>query len=112
MEMHVFSIYDKATKVFNTPFFMLRREEALRAFKELVQDERTTISKHPEDFMLFDIGWFDTEKGELGSWPPEKVCTALDFPVVNKDQLKMELVSSEEVSVEELRENMRVGGDG
>jgi len=63
MELKVFSIYDKATEAFNSPFFMLTKSEALRAFQNMARDEDTQISKNPLDFNLYMLGTFDNISG-------------------------------------------------
>ena len=50
--MFVYSIYDKVAGVFNTPFFQLNDGVAIRSFMDLVRDEKSTVSRHPEDYEL------------------------------------------------------------
>jgi len=93
MELKMFSIYDKAVQVFNTPFAMKTDMEAIRAFKHMAQDPNTTIYKSPEDFILYECAFFDTADGQFGAdAEPRKVCAGTDFPVVPADQEVMELV--------------------
>jgi len=64
MELKMFSIYDEATQNFNTPFFMLTKTEAIRAFKKLVNEEGTNICEFPNDFRLYLIGKWDNISGD------------------------------------------------
>jgi len=94
MELKMFSIYDKAVQVFNTPFAMKTESEAIRAFKHMAQDEQTTIYKSPEDFILYECAFFDTADGQFGAdAEPRKVCVGTDFPVVSTAQEVLNLVS-------------------
>lgn len=65
MKLKVFSVYDIKAEIFNGPFFMSTNGEAVRAFKDLANDEKTTIGRHPEDYRLMCLGKFDNEKGEF-----------------------------------------------
>lgn len=63
MEMFVFAVFDRKSETFNVPFFMRTMGEALRAFQDLVQDERTIMYRHPEDFSLVQLGKWNPKKG-------------------------------------------------
>ena len=84
-----FAIFDHKAGVYNTPFFMRTKGEALRGFMDLVSDPQTSIAKYPEDFSLFQLSSFVEQSGEfvdaddvLGDHP-HRIATALDF--VKKD---------------------------
>lgn len=81
MKTKMYSIYDKAAQAYVTPFFMHTKAMAIRAFESNVnaQDENN-ISKHPEQFSLFELGEFDDSvaKLELHS-EPELVASALEL---------------------------------
>lgn len=59
MILKVFSIYDIKAEVYNTPFFFSTNGQAMRAFKDLVNDRNSTINRHPDDYKLCCIGKFD-----------------------------------------------------
>jgi hypothetical protein len=63
MKLKAFGIFDTKANLYNTPFFMNTRGEALRAFKDLANNRETTIGRHPEDYRLDVIGEFDNETG-------------------------------------------------
>ena len=63
MNLKVFSIYDAKAGAFNQPFFMHTFGQAERAFRDEVDSPTSLISKHPEDFTLFDLGVFDDSTG-------------------------------------------------
>lgn len=81
MILKCFSIYDSAAEVYSPPFFLKSKGEALRAFSDSINDEKTTLSKHPEHFFLFYIGEYDDQKAEFSRQEPTIVsmASALDF---------------------------------
>lgn len=80
MKLLAFSIFDEKGGLFSNPFFMAHKGLAIRAFYDLVCDNNTTVSKHPEDFKLYCIGEFDDNSGGLMSLPqPDFLQNATDF---------------------------------
>lgn len=65
MILKVYTIRDTKGEVYNTPFFNLTHGEAERNFRGLVNDEKSTVNKYPEDFDLYYIGEFDNQSGKL-----------------------------------------------
>ena len=61
--LRVYSIFDDKAQVFNTPFFSINHGTALRAFGDLCNDTRSSISRYPQDFHLYCLGEFDEDKG-------------------------------------------------
>lgn len=55
----IFAVYDSKTGAYCAPFFLKARGEALRSFIDTAQGNDTLISKHPEDFTLFELGEYD-----------------------------------------------------
>lgn len=78
MILKVYSVYDRKANVYGVPFFQLNNSVALRSFTDLVNDGRSTVCKHPEDYTLECIGEFDDSDGTLVSGKAtEKVCNGL-----------------------------------
>lgn len=67
MHSKIFSIHDQKAEYFNTPFFNKTHGEAERNFRTAVQDPKTTLNKHPEDFDLYYMGTYDDQSGEIKS---------------------------------------------
>ncbi|MEM2002680.1 MAG: hypothetical protein QXT77_08560 [Candidatus Methanomethylicaceae archaeon] len=63
MVLKIYSIRDSKTEVFNVPFFNKTHGEAERNFRELVNDEKSRLSKYPEDFDLYYLGEYDDNTG-------------------------------------------------
>lgn len=70
MKINIYSVFDVKSQLYGTPFFMLRDEIAQRAFADLVNDKSTMVSRHPEDFLLYKIGEFWDDSGNVSSTIP------------------------------------------
>lgn len=63
MKNFIFSVFDSKAEIFNTPFFMAAKGQALRGFTDEVNRPDSEIGKHPEDYTLFCIGEVDLNTG-------------------------------------------------
>lgn len=79
MKLNMYSIFDTGSGIYLRPFFMQSDGQATRSFGDIAQDKDHDIGKHPEDYTLFKLGLFDDNTGEIVSWPPEKIATALEL---------------------------------
>lgn len=66
----MFSIRDIKGEIFHPPFFKPSHGEAERVFLELQKDEKSTISKYPEDFSLWYLGTYDDQTGLMEAKQP------------------------------------------
>lgn len=84
MILKVFSILDVKADSFVNLFTFSTNGQAIRAFKDLVNDERSTISKHPGDYRLSCVGTFDDSTGVLSAVPaPESLGFGSDYVDAN-----------------------------
>ena len=76
MQYLVCAIYDSKVGAFCSRFYAFKGE-AVRSFSEAVTDGKSAFCKHPADFTLFQLGWFEDGKGELS---PDKcpIITAVE----------------------------------
>lgn len=72
----LYSVFDDKSATFTDPFVAITKGVAARWFLDSCEDERIPMSKHPEDYTLFDLGEWDEEKGVVHAWPSP-------VPVVN-----------------------------
>jgi len=80
MLLNVYSIFDIKAKVYGNPFYMSHNGEAQRAFGDLVKDQQSTVSKHPEDYQLFKLATFDNVSGKFTPINPvEFMAHATDY---------------------------------
>lgn len=80
MKLKVFSIHDVKAQVFSNPFYMGHDGQALRSFADLVNDEKSSINKHPEDYKLYGLADYDDISGAFVSYEvPKFLANASDF---------------------------------
>jgi len=65
MKLKIHAIMDTKAGAFMTPRFSLSNSAAVRSFIDESNDPQTMISRHPEDFCLFELGEFDATSGVL-----------------------------------------------
>jgi len=65
MEMKAYSIRDAKAEIFNPPFYKKTHGEAERDFTTLCRDEKSQVSKYPEDYDLYWVGSFDDASGKF-----------------------------------------------
>lgn len=68
-----FAVYDHKAEFYGVPFFMQQVGLAVRAFSDLVNDRDTTVSRHPADYSLFEIGTFDDSTGTMETIIPHRL---------------------------------------
>lgn len=73
----VYAPFDSKLQVWMQPMFFLHPGQAERMWRELALDGQSILSKHPNDFTLFQIGEFDDATGVLTPFvPPVQFMTA------------------------------------
>lgn len=77
----IYTILDTKAAAYLPPFYMRSNGEALRAFSDEISNGDSQIAKHPEDFILFQIGTFDEQTGELSPVSPISLAKAIDLVV-------------------------------
>jgi hypothetical protein len=83
MIMKVFTIYDSKAESYLQPFFMQSKGQAIRAFSELVNDEKHNFGKYPADFTLFELGVWDDSKALFTTYAtPVSLGVAVEFKQV------------------------------
>lgn len=80
MKMNIYSVYDKAAQAFTQQFFDRNHGAVIRSFQDATKNTETDIGKHPEDYVLYYNGYFDTNSGEIqpDENTPMKLITGLD----------------------------------
>lgn len=80
MKTKMFGIYDTKALNYGAPFFMPTVGAAVRAFTDLANDEKSTVNKHPSDYMLMELGEFDDQSGKTHSLEaPKNLGFASDY---------------------------------
>ncbi len=73
MKMQVLAIYDSAVEAYLQPIFTNSKGKVIREFLDLATEPDHPFSKHVEHYCLFEIGFWDDNKGELIPVMPVKV---------------------------------------
>lgn len=72
MKYPVFCIRDSTKNSFDPQFLIQENQQtALRSFSFMINSSNTIPNFAPNDFGLFQIGFFDTESGQFESMLPE-----------------------------------------
>lgn len=80
MLLKVFAVYDNAAQFYDRPFYEVSKGSAIRAFTDAVNDSNTAISKHPQDFVLFELGEYDTSSASFTLSPaPASLGVAVEY---------------------------------
>lgn len=83
----LFCVYDSASRVFNAPQMMENESVAVRAFRDVVLSDNGLISRHPEDFALYFVGYFDCENGNI--IPNVKLIISADKILADSREVKV-----------------------
>ncbi len=65
MNFRIFVVFDSKARAYLPPFFLPEAGQAVRSFKDAVNDPKHAFGQHPEDYTLFEIGTFDDREGKL-----------------------------------------------
>lgn len=61
----VCSVFDVKAEGFMQPMFFQARGQAMRSFQDAVNDADSVFFKHPEDYTLFQVAYWNPQVGEL-----------------------------------------------
>lgn len=78
MKLHMYSIYDRASGVYDRPFVGQTDAAAQRSFSDVALDKSHPIGKHPGDFTLMRLGSWNDNTGKIEGCMPEKVANGLE----------------------------------
>lgn len=89
MIQKMFAVRDAKAQAFLQPFFSSANGSALRALGDAVNDGKSPIALHPEDYILYEIGAFDDQTGEIvGLTPIKLLACASDFSTTQSNFVK------------------------
>lgn len=83
MLVTVLSVYDSRTETYGPPMFVRHVNEGVRWFQDEVagkNDPASRFAKHPEDFRLCQLGFFDDTAGRLEGDSVRVVLHGADLP--------------------------------
>lgn len=65
MKTELYVIYDSKAQIYNKPFHQVNRDTAIRAAHSLATDPQGEVSRHPEDYALFQIGNYEDTTAQI-----------------------------------------------
>lgn len=66
-KLAVVAVRDSALDAFLRPFFVPALGMATRSFADEVNRREGDMAKHPDDYELYQLGWFDESSGVFQS---------------------------------------------
>lgn len=73
------ALYDRATEGHAPVMTVNTRNEAIRSFRQAVNDPQTPIHGNPTDFELYVIGQYDDQAGTITAVNRELIARAEDY---------------------------------
>lgn len=79
-ELSVFAVLDSKANAFMTPVHFMYKGQATRWFDDVLKERDLPFSKHPEDYSLYHLGYFDQYTGRLETLTaPELIIRATEI---------------------------------
>ena len=79
MKKLICAIRDSKVEAFMTPMFFRSKGEAIRSFHDAVNDSNMEFKKHAEDFVMFVLGEYDEQLGQIDACVAEPLIKAIDL---------------------------------
>lgn len=102
--LKIYCFMDIKAKFYESPVFIRSRGDAIREFQRLANDKNTRVGMYPEDFVLYEIGSWSDQTGEITSQVPVSLGKGVDYvkepapaveaPVNLVDQLRKEATAN------------------
>lgn len=78
MKLNAYSIFDRKALQYNAPFYQSTDGAAVRSLSDLVNDQNTTVGRHPSDFVLYCVGSYDDQSAIfVGEQPVRHIMDAI-----------------------------------
>nr|UXQ88100.1 MAG: nonstructural protein [Microvirus sp.] len=75
----IYTVHDVKGETFMPPFFVPSKGLAIRAFEDCINSPDHHFGKHPADYTLFSLGYFDTDTGEIVQADRVSVGNGIEF---------------------------------
>lgn len=80
MMLNCYSLFDVKALIYNAPFFQHNDAVAKRMVSDLVTDMNTSVGRHPADYILYCVGTYNDQNGQLTPIDPRRhVCDAVSL---------------------------------
>lgn len=96
--LKVYAIRDAATDSYQRLLCSISRGEMVRSFIDVCNDPNAPFQKHPNDYLLFELGEWDSQSGDFKQYKtPVMLGSANDFLHKQKSNTVPAAVLREEV---------------
>lgn len=65
MKLEIVAIRDRAVNAYGQPIFVPAIGAAMRSFMDEINNDQSSIYKHPEDYDLYHLGTYDDSNGNI-----------------------------------------------
>lgn len=76
MTPYIVAVKDRQLNAFMKPFACQSLGQAIRAFRDEVNNPQSELNKHPEDYELYEVGTWDEIHGALTGAKPNQIAIA------------------------------------
>jgi hypothetical protein len=87
MKLQIFAVRDRATAQYGNPMFLMNTGHAIRSFADQInkrgQPGENLLNEHPEDFDLYNLGYYETDTGIFETEIPKQIAIGKDL-LINK----------------------------
>lgn len=70
MMLNCYSIYDLKALQYHPPFYASTDAQAMRSMADLANDLNTNVGRHPADYVLYCVGTYNDQNGQLQPLTP------------------------------------------
>lgn len=89
MIQNIYTIHDLVAQTHMQPFHANNDNEAKRLFLTWMNNPELPMNKHPQDYSLYHIGFYDTDKGSIeGIDVPTLILKGSSYEPPNRPALK------------------------
>ena len=67
MISNIYTIYDVKAEAYLTPFFLQNEAILKRTIMDTLSDDNHMFGKHPEDYIMYYVGEYDDQTGQIVS---------------------------------------------
>lgn len=84
-------IFDSVAGAWHMPLTLQSEAQAVRSFGDALNDGKSEFARHPEDYTLFCMGWFDPQDGSFEILEaPKKLANGSALHEYNQKSLELE----------------------
>ncbi len=100
MKLSAFSVYDEKAECFGHPFFVSAVGIATRYLQEWAKNEKSVIARHPQDFTLYQVGYWDDAAATFDTISPAKFIAKATDSILDTEEIQPTLIPVPEIKGE------------